>query len=42
MWPLTEKNVLVGPIGVANLHLGLELSGFFGAILRLFMREDAP
>jgi len=40
LWPIVNGNVLVGTIGVATLHIGLALTGFFGLVLWLLLRES--
>lgn len=39
-WPFVDGNVLAGTISVARLHIGLAVSGFFGLIFWLLLRES--
>lgn len=39
-WPIASGNVLAGIVGVGILHALLAVSGFFGVILWLFMRDS--
>lgn len=39
-WPFVDGNVLAGTISVAMLHIGLAVSGFFGLIFWLLLRES--
>ncbi|MBC8356693.1 MAG: DUF4184 family protein [Planctomycetes bacterium] len=40
LWPIVDGNPLAGTIGVATLHIGLVLAGFFGLVLWLLLRES--
>ena len=38
-WPFVDGNALAGVISVGALHIGLGLTGFFGIIYWLLLRE---
>lgn len=40
LWPVIEGNALAGAIGVPILHIGLALTGVFGLVLWLLLRES--